>query len=158
MGAANAMAAFATYGAKVGDQAMRVLVYMCLVARDGDAEPWFGLGHEALSEMALGTPVPDRVADPKGHEAALRAVRRAITSLQAAGAIRTAERARFGTQLARHVRYRLYPAEPAAQVDRKATPPDEKRPMAPAMLSVLRLLRPPDEIRPMEPRPPDEFW
>jgi hypothetical protein len=53
MGASNAIRAYATYGAVLGDHAMRGLIYMALVSTDRDAEPWFGLGLEALPELSL---------------------------------------------------------------------------------------------------------
>lgn len=116
MGAANAIAAYRAWS-HLGDRALRVLAYMALVARDGDAEPWFGLGHEALSEQALGHPLN---GNEKDREAALRAVRRAITELHQAGAITTAKRP---TNQGRRVHYRLWIDGPS---------PDAQRPTIPA--------------------------
>lgn len=135
MGAANAIRAYHTYGAILGDHAMRALVYMALVSMDGDAEPWFGLGQDALSEFAYGKPVPGKETDPAGRAAALRSVGRACTELQAAGAIRTAERARFGAQRAQNARYRLYLHAPCPEGEQpsprrwKQGPQDAERPM-----------------------------
>lgn len=110
MGASNALRVYSTWGATLGDRAVRVLTYMAIVARDNDAEPWFGLGHEALAEMALGI---------KPDDAGLRAVRRAITELHKAGAITTAKRP---SNQGRHVQYRLWLSGPS---------PDGKRPITP---------------------------
>lgn len=138
MGAANAIRAYATYGSVLGDHAMRVLAYMALVSADRDTEPWFGLGAEALSELALGRPVPARDDDPKEHEAALRSVGRALGDLKAAGAIRTAERAKFGARVAQNARYRLFldvphtddaPAKPASRAAGQHAPSDAQRPV-----------------------------
>lgn len=108
MGAANAMRAYATYGSIVGDRALRALVYMALVSADGDAEPWFGLGAEALSELAFGRKVPSQDEDRKGREAALRMVGRVVEDLKEVGAIRLSEHARYGVHRATATRYRLY--------------------------------------------------
>jgi hypothetical protein len=150
MGASNAIRAYATYGAILGDHALRALVYMALVAADRDAEPWFGLGHEALSQLAFGREVPDKSEDAAGYEAALRSVRRAMSELQAAGAIRTSERARFGSQRAQSARYRLYLDGPCPEGEvpsprkwRQVVPPDAKRPVDEKA--------PPDGNRPMAP-------
>jgi hypothetical protein len=67
----------------------RLLVYMALIARDHDSEPWFGLGHDALAELALGLDVPK---DPKKRDEARRIVRRALTPLHREGAITTSKR------------------------------------------------------------------
>ncbi|MGH3274441.1 MAG: hypothetical protein ACRDNZ_09005, partial [Streptosporangiaceae bacterium] len=82
------------------------------------------------------------------HEAALRSVRRAMTDLQAAGAIRTSERARFGAQRAQNARYRLYLDGPCPEGEvpsprkwRQAQPPDTQRP--------VDKQAPPDADRPM---------
>lgn len=123
---------------------MRALVYMCLVSADKDAEPWFGLGLESLSELAFGRVVPDKDKDPQGRAASLRAVGRAMTELQQAGAIRTSERARFGSHRSQNARYRLYLDGPCPSGEKASprkwhqplgstlvTPPDGDRPMAP---------------------------
>jgi hypothetical protein len=155
MGASNAIRAYATYGAILGDHALRALVYMALVAADKDAEPWFGLGHEALSHLAFGREVPDQDKDPAEHEAALRSVRRAMSDLQAAGAIRTSERARFGAQRAQNARYRLYldgpcpPGEVPPPRRWKRMPSDAKRPMGPDAGRPVNEQSPPDAERPM---------
>ena len=181
MGASNVIRVYAAYGADKGDHALRVFVYMALIAMDGDAEPWFGLGHEALSELALGRKVPDKDEDPAEHEAALRSVRRAITELQAKGAIRTSERARFGSQRAQNARYRLYLDKPCPEGEqppprewkrgrpdgRRPNGPDAKRPMGADgerpvdnEPDIRDVHVPPDAERPMPsdadcPNPPD---
>jgi hypothetical protein len=124
MGAANAIAAYATYGAVLSDHAMRGLAYMALVARDHDAEPWFGLGWEALAELAFGRKVPSAEDDPQGRKAALRVAERAVAELAAAGAIRTIKRATFGKRGTFPARYRLYLTEPW-----QGSPPHAKRGM-----------------------------
>ncbi|GAB3156488.1 hypothetical protein GCM10027258_63000 [Amycolatopsis stemonae] len=73
MGAANALAAYVRFAGKVPPLSMQLLVYMALVSRDHDEQPWFGLGHKALAIHAMNRPDPD--------DADLRAVRRAISPL-----------------------------------------------------------------------------
>ena len=114
VGATNAIRVYTVWGPVLGDQAMRVFVYMAIVARDGDAEPWFGLGHEALAELALGR---------KPSPASLRSVRRAITELHNAGAITTAKRP---TNQGRHVHYRLWLSGPSPDAERPTTPVDNR--------------------------------
>ena len=113
MGASNAVRVYATWG-HLADRPLRVLTYMALVARDNDAAPWFGQGHEALAVFALSL-TPD--------DAGLRAVRRAVTALHDAGAIETVRRATFGKRGTSHVQYRLWLDGPCPQ--------DGQRPMAP---------------------------
>ncbi len=99
MGARNALAAYRRWAGRVPATAMQVLTYMALVSKDDDVWPWYGQGHEALAEFALGRPSPD-AAD-------LRAVRRATTPLIEAGAI-TVDRAGAGWSDGNvKVRYRL---------------------------------------------------
>lgn len=132
MGAGNALRVYDTYGAVLGDHALRALVRMALHALDDDPEPWFGLGWEWLSENAYQRPVPDKHKDRKGYDAALRAVGRAMEELEKTGAIRTADRARYGRFKAQHARYRLYLDAPFPEADepgRLATPSDADRPM-----------------------------
>lgn len=140
MGAANALAVYRTYGDVLGDRALRVLTYMALVARDQDAEPWFSMGHEEISRFALGRPVP--AAEGHERDAALRAVRRAVTELHGAGAIQTARRATYGVRGNSPVRYRLYLDAPRPDT----SPPDGKRPMD----NPVENTSPPDGFRPMD--------
>ena len=125
MGASNALRVYAAWGrcsysTKAGkaakkqllaDQPLRVLVYMALVARDDDSDPWYGQLHETLGAGALGLDIPEPDDTPETQaqrDVALRTVRRAITALHKAGAIETTRRATFGTRGARPARYRLY--------------------------------------------------
>lgn len=108
MGAHNAMRVYQLYG-YLDDKPLRVLVYMALTARDGDAEPWFGLGHEILATMALSR---------KPDGAGLRAVRRAVTELHRAGAITMVKRP---TNKGRHVHYRLWITHPSPDAQRPTT-------------------------------------
>ncbi|MFD0851096.1 hypothetical protein ACFQ07_02610, partial [Actinomadura adrarensis] len=100
MGALNVKAAYAAYAGKVPSTAMVVLVYMALVSKDSDAEPWFGQGHEALAEHALGRVPPFELKD-------IRAVERAIKSLVDVGAIVVDRRSAPRSGAPRTVRYRL---------------------------------------------------
>ena len=132
MGASNALRVYAAWGRvfRRDDRPLRVLVYMALVAKDADSKPWYSQGHEALSEMALGTPVPD---EPKAErDKVLRVVRRAITQLHQAGAIRTVKRATYGKRGTSNVHYRLYldgPGPDRPQVTQRPTakPVDNSR-------------------------------
>ena len=131
MGASNALRVYAAWGGVLDDRPLRLLIYMALVARDKDATPWFSQGHEALSEMALGTPVPDE--PQKERDKALRVVRRAITHLHQAGAISTVKRATYGKRGTSNVHYRLYldgpnPDRPQVTGRPKAKPVDNSRP------------------------------
>lgn len=74
VGASNALAAFVKYAGKVPPQSMVVLLYMAVVSKDSDKHPWYGQGHEALAQHALGRPGPTTGAD-------LRAVERAVEPL-----------------------------------------------------------------------------
>jgi hypothetical protein len=88
MGARNVARAYAL-GAGLSDRSMRVLAYMALRSVDGDPEPWFRMGHEALAVEALGRdPAGD---DDKAREANKKAVRRAISPLLAAKIVVTVE-------------------------------------------------------------------
>lgn len=100
MGASNALAAYMLYASRVPPLSMQCLIYMALISKDADRRPWYGQGHAALAEHALGRPEPITDAD-------LRAVRRAVTPLLAACAIeadRLASGRRDGPVT---VRYRL---------------------------------------------------
>lgn len=131
MGASNALSAYLVYGSVLGDRALRVLAYMALVARDQDAEPWYGQRHEVLAEFALGRPIKGNAED---DATALRAVRRAITELHAAGAI-TVKRRQANT--GRPVVYRLWLVAPSPDVSRpvsgavdESPSPDAERPVS----------------------------
>lgn len=132
VGASNAIRAYAVYGAVLDHAPMRVLVYMALVARDGDGQPWFRLGHEAIAELALGRAIP--ADDPKERDAILRSVRKTITKLADAGAIRTSKRAVFGSRGTQFCEYRLYldaPCDDGRRTAQEARSPDSEGPMPP---------------------------
>lgn len=74
MGASNALAAFIKYAGKVPPQSLNVLVYMALVSKDSDERPWYGQGHAAIAQHALGRPAPSTESD-------IRAVERAVKPL-----------------------------------------------------------------------------
>lgn len=115
MGASNVAAAFHTYARVLRDhdKAMRLLVFMANVARDDDPRPWFGMGHAALAEHALGRDTEDGEVGASD----LRAVRRAVTTLLKVGAI-TVDRPPNGRR-ADHktVRYRLHLTVPVVVDD-----------------------------------------
>jgi hypothetical protein len=95
----------------------RVLAYMALRARDEDADPWFGLGHEHLAIKVLGLKMSERTT-PKGqkdYDVQLRRVRRAITQLINEKAIETRDHATYGLQGTSHVVYRLFLDGPRQQ-------------------------------------------
>lgn len=112
MGAANALRAYHGWrGSALKDRSMRLLIYMALIARDHDAEPWYGLGHADLAVMALGLELPADNGNPQDRakrDAVLRKVRRHITPLLEAGAIEVKHRATYGALGAKHVVYRLH--------------------------------------------------
>lgn len=112
MGASNVAAAFQTYARVLRDhdKAMRLLVYMANVARDDDSTPWFGMGHAALAEHALGREPGD---DGEVSTSDLRAVRRAITTLLNVGAITVTRPANGRRAEHKTVRYRLHLLAPA---------------------------------------------
>lgn len=113
MGASNALRVYAAWGG-LPPKSHQVLVYMALVSIDGDAEPWYGLGHDDIGRRALNLDVPDAEAaeaDPKAAKAraeALRKVRRHMTPLHRRGAIETTRKATFGHRGPAPARYRLY--------------------------------------------------
>lgn len=80
MGAGNVLLAYRAYAGKVPGLSMVCLTYMAVVSKDADEYPWFGMGHKALAEHALGRKPPITDSD-------LRAVERAVKPLLAAGAI-----------------------------------------------------------------------
>lgn len=100
MGASNAMAAYVRYAGKVPALSMQVLAYMALVSRDADDRPWYGEGHHALAEHAMGRAKP--------NESDLRAVRRAVTPLIEAGALTVDRRGAVRADGPSTVRYRLH--------------------------------------------------
>lgn len=77
MGAAHATAVYATWGKRLRGSAFRLLVHMALTAKDSDSPPHYWGGRDGMAE-ALG-----KGADAAGHQA----VKRAVASLVAAGAI-----------------------------------------------------------------------
>lgn len=102
MGAGNVKAAYAIW-AVLPDHAFRVLVYMALIAKDGDEPPKYWAGQESLS-IALGRELPDAPqlseSERRARDATLRAISRAkqvlldcraITLSRAASPGRTAE-------------------------------------------------------------------
>jgi hypothetical protein len=105
VGAANVLRVYHSWRRHLDDRPFCLLAYMALIARDQDAEPWFGQGHAALAELALGMDVP---TEAKQRDAVLRKVRRHITPLFAAGAICTRKRARYGRYVKSQVQYRLH--------------------------------------------------
>lgn len=113
MGAANALSAFHLYAARIPATSFKVLTYMALVSLDNDPEPWWSEGHEVLASMCFGYAEPD-------SDAALRAVRRAVTPLFAARAITVTRRSSGHGNTDITVRYRLWLRHSA---------PDENRPV-----------------------------
>ena len=111
MGAANALAAYALYAGRIPSTSLAVLVYMALVSKDSDTEPWWSQGHDVLAVQALGAAEP--VTDTQ-----LRAVRRAVTPLFETGAV-TVARHSFGRgNRSSAVRYRLWLIKPALDENR----------------------------------------
>lgn len=108
MGAYNALRVYHAWSGTLTAKPMQLLVYMSLVARDYDADPWFGLGHEDLATVALGLKLPDDPDNRRAYDAVLRKVRRHITPLLDKGAIETRDRATFGPRGTTHVVYRLF--------------------------------------------------
>lgn len=121
------MKVYITYGRVLEDRPMRLLVYMALIARDQDSQPWFGQGHAVLAEFALGMDVPE---EPAAREAVMRKVRRMITPLFAAGAICTTRRATYGRFIKKNVEYRLHLDTPCScrQVTERPKPARSTRP------------------------------
>lgn len=101
MGATNVATAYALYAGKVPPLSMQLLAYMALVSKDADERPWFGQGHAALADAAMGRTRPITETDEK-------AVQRAVRPLIAVGAVEVDRRPaprRGGAY--RTVRYRL---------------------------------------------------
>ena len=80
MGASNVLAAYAKWAGKVPPTSMQLLVYMAAVSKDSDRRPWFGQGHQALAQHALGRPAPTRGADIAAVERALAPLAKAARS------------------------------------------------------------------------------
>lgn len=117
MGASNVIAAYSLYAGRVPATSMQVLAYMAVVSKDSDDEPWYGQGHMALAQHALGRSVEpcgcvDACRHFRSHE---EAVRRAVRALRDVGAV-TVNRApsRRRSDGPRTVRYRLHLVEPAS--------------------------------------------
>lgn len=106
MGGSNVIDAYRRWAGKVPPLSMAVLAYMAAVSVDDHAEPWFGLGHKALAEFALGRPQPIAEDEP-GDPVDLRAVRRAITPLLEVGAVYVMRRASPNRATHKTVRYGL---------------------------------------------------
>src|ERR1700685_15719 len=106
MGSSNALAAYRLYGGKIPPASLNVLAYMALIALDRDKDPSWGEGHEMLAIRCFGRPEPVGDAD-------LRAVRRAITPLFAAGAITIIRHASGHHGRVVTVRYKLWLNQPA---------------------------------------------
>lgn len=105
MGASNVVAAYQRYAGKVPATSMQLLAYMAVVSKDEDARPWFGQGHAALAEHALGRPVPLERAD-------IKAVERAMAPLVAAGAVTVDRRGAVRRDGPNTARYRLHLTAP----------------------------------------------
>jgi hypothetical protein len=100
MGAKNVAAAYLKFAGQVPSTSLVCLVYMALVSMDRDESPWYGEGHAALAEHALGRPAPITRAD-------IKAVERAITPLLAVKALVADRRAAKRIDGGNTVRYRL---------------------------------------------------
>src|SRR5688572_13969544 len=105
---------------------MQVFIYMALVAKDKDEEPWFGMGHDALAQLALRRP-PGRPG--------VKAVERAIGPLFDEGAITVVRRAAQRSTGPNTVKYRLHLDAPAENRQKRRNFP-----------------RKPGEVSPAEPR------
>lgn len=103
MGASNAMAAFRMYSGLVPPLSLNLLIYMALVSKDSDEEPWFSQGYEGLARFALG-----RGRHAALDESDLRAVERGMKPLRDIGAVSTDRHAAARRDGARTARYRLH--------------------------------------------------
>lgn len=121
MGARNALLAYTKYASRVPPLPMQCLVYMAIISKDSDEAPWYGQGHAALAQHALGRQTPIGRGD-------VRAVERAIAPPLDVGAITTDRRAAPRGSGPRTVRYRLNLrlSPPAEDVHRN--PVDERPP------------------------------
>jgi hypothetical protein len=106
----NALRVHDGWAAILKPNPFRLLVYMALRARDDDAEPWYGLGHQDLAVKVLGLKMSERttVTGQKEYDTQLRRVRRAITQLVNEKAIETRDHAFYTKHGTSHVIYRLY--------------------------------------------------
>lgn len=170
MGASNVAAAFAKYAGKIPPLSMVCLAYMALVSKDADMNPWFGQGHAALAQGALGRQMPIDRADIKAVERAIKP----LLNLQPPAI--TTERRASGRRTTGHatVRYRLNlafvldldmprsPASPPPRVPRNSgdepapridqSPVDNRANAAPSSPGI-RPHRPPETV-PIVPRKP----
>src|SRR5579859_6704679 len=120
MASGNVTRVYMAWRRPLKDKPFCLLVYMANTAKDADAEPWFSLGESTaatLAEMALGLNFPELTGDPTkdrlNRDAVLRKVRRHLTPLFVAGAIRTSRRAVTGRHGVTAATYRLYLDGPA---------------------------------------------
>lgn len=112
MGASNALMAYRLYARQATGVPMQLLAYMALVSKDADADPWFGMGHQALALHALRRPEPIQEKD-------IKAVERGISRLLQIGAIVTDRPAAPRRDGPKTVRYRLQLRHGPAVVPRK---------------------------------------
>lgn len=138
MGASNALAAYALYAGKVPSTSLTALVYMALVSKDSDTEPWWSQGHAMLAIHCLGrepfAETGDDERDRKAARSAAAAVERAVRPLFAAGAITVARHSSGHPGRTVHVRYRLWLVKPAPDELRSRlyrSGPDDPDPFAP---------------------------
>lgn len=139
MGASNVMAAYAKYAGKVPPISMQLLVYMALVSVDADKQPWYGQGHHALAEHALGRTAPITESD-------VRAVERGLAPLAKVGAIRTDRKAAVRRDGPNTARYRL-DLDPSTAVHVPRNPSDVPAPSVPSGSTTIE---PEDPPRPTE--------
>lgn len=126
MGAGNILRVYHAWSSTLTAKPLCMLAYMATIARDNDAEPWYGLGHEDLAHMVLGLTVPSEDEDPKLRATQLRKVRRHITALHNARAITTRDRATFGALGTSYVVYRLHLDGPAPESAAPASAPERR--------------------------------
>lgn len=128
MGATNVKRAYAIWAGKVPPQPMVVLLYMALVSMDSDRAPWFGQGHEALAEHALGR---KPAATKKELDANQRAVERAVAPLLEAGALIADRKPAPRANAPRTGRYRLSLGREDVPRNASDEPPTESVPDVP---------------------------
>jgi hypothetical protein len=116
VGSSNVLRVYHSWS-HLDDRPFRLLAYMALRARDHDAEPWYGAGHEELAMIALGL----AMATDRERDAGFRAVRRAFTALHKARALKTIRHARPGKQAS----YRLFLDGPTQDGERPVNNPAE---------------------------------
>lgn len=107
MGAGNALRVYNAWGGKLSGKPLALLAYMALHSRDGDSDPWYGLGHADLAVHVFGIDLKSHI-DPRKRDVQLRKVRRHVTPLFLAKAIETKDRATYGLLGEHHVVYRLF--------------------------------------------------